>query len=50
MENKKTCLYDKHVALGALMSPFGGFEMPIQCRRTSGRPPVMWRVRREPHG
>ena len=30
MENKKTCLYDKHVALGALMSPFGGFVMPIQ--------------------
>ena len=30
MENKKTCLYDKHVALGALMSPFGGFIMPIQ--------------------
>ncbi len=29
-QNKKTCLYDKHVALGALMSPFGGFEMPIQ--------------------
>ncbi len=29
-ENKKTCLYDKHVALGALMSPFGGFDMPIQ--------------------
>ena len=27
---KRTCLYDKHVALGALMSPFGGFEMPIQ--------------------
>ena len=27
---KKTCLYDKHVALGALMSPFAGFEMPIQ--------------------
>lgn len=27
---KKTCLYDKHVALGALMSPFGGFIMPIQ--------------------
>ncbi len=27
---KKTCLYDKHVALGALMSPFGGFVMPIQ--------------------
>jgi len=30
MEKKRTCLYDKHVALGALMSPFGGFDMPIQ--------------------
>ena len=30
MENKKTCLYDKHVELNALMSPFGGFIMPIQ--------------------
>ncbi|MGM9704667.1 MAG: glycine cleavage system aminomethyltransferase GcvT, partial [Prevotella sp.] len=30
MENKKTCLHDKHVALGALMQPFGGFDMPIQ--------------------
>ncbi|MGX8698032.1 MAG: glycine cleavage system aminomethyltransferase GcvT [Prevotella sp.] len=29
-ENKRTCLYDKHVSLGAQMSPFGGFEMPIQ--------------------
>lgn len=28
--NKKTCLYEKHVALGAQMSPFGGFDMPIQ--------------------
>ena len=27
---KQTCLYDKHVALGALMSPFAGFDMPIQ--------------------
>ena len=26
----KTCLYDKHTALGAQMSPFGGFMMPIQ--------------------
>ena len=25
-----TCLYDKHVALGAKMSPFAGFMMPIQ--------------------
>lgn len=30
MENKKTCLYDKHIGLGAQMVPFGGFEMPIQ--------------------
>lgn len=26
----KTCLHDRHVAQGALMSPFGGFDMPIQ--------------------
>lgn len=30
MENKRTCLYDKHVAQGAFISPFGGFDMPIQ--------------------
>ena len=30
MENKQTCLHDKHVALGALMQPFAGFDMPIQ--------------------
>lgn len=29
-ELKKTCLHDQHCALGALMSPFGGFDMPIQ--------------------
>lgn len=28
--NKRTCLYDRHVALGALVQPFGGFDMPIQ--------------------
>ncbi|MCI5758018.1 MAG: glycine cleavage system aminomethyltransferase GcvT [Bacteroidales bacterium] len=27
---KRTCLYDKHVAAGAKMVPFGGFEMPLQ--------------------
>ncbi len=27
---KQTCLYDRHVKLGAKMVPFGGFEMPIQ--------------------
>ena len=31
-ENKFTCLHDKHIALGALMSPFGGFDMPIQYK------------------
>lgn len=31
MENIKfTCLHDKHLELGAQMSPFGGFDMPIQ--------------------
>jgi aminomethyltransferase len=30
-ENLKiTCLYDSHVALGAKMSPFAGYDMPIQ--------------------
>lgn len=29
-ELRKTCLHDKHVGLGAQMSPFGGFDMPIQ--------------------
>ena len=27
---KQTCLHSRHVSLGALMSPFGGFDMPIQ--------------------
>lgn len=26
---KTTCLYDRHIALGALMSPFAGYDMPI---------------------
>ncbi len=29
-EIKKTCLHDRHVALGALMSPFAGYDMPIE--------------------
>lgn len=32
MEIKKTCLNDRHLALGALMTPFGGFDMPIQYK------------------
>ena len=27
---KTTCLHDDHIALGAKMSPFAGFDMPIQ--------------------
>lgn len=27
---KTTCLHSRHTALGAQMSPFGGFDMPIQ--------------------
>ena len=27
---KTTCLHDEHIALGAKMSPFAGFDMPIQ--------------------
>lgn len=27
-----TCLHDKHISLGALMSPFAGFDMPIQYK------------------
>ena len=30
MSDKRTCLYDQHVALGAKMVSFGGFEMPLQ--------------------
>ena len=28
--DKLTCLHDSHVALGAVMSPFAGFDMPIR--------------------
>ena len=27
---KITCLHDRHIALGAVMSPFAGFDMPIR--------------------
>lgn len=29
---KKTCLHDRHVELGAMMSPFAGYDMPIQYK------------------
>ena len=28
-KEKRTCLYDKHLSLGAMMVEFGGFEMPL---------------------
>ena len=28
-KTKRTCLYDKHVSLGAMMVEFGGFDMPL---------------------
>ena len=28
--NKRTCLYERHCEAGALIQPFGGFDMPIQ--------------------
>jgi len=30
MDTKKTALYDKHIALGAKMVPFAGYEMPLK--------------------
>lgn len=32
MDGAKTALYDKHVAAGAKMVPFAGYQMPIQYR------------------
>lgn len=29
---KTTCIHDRHVALGAQMSPFAGYDMPIQYK------------------
>ncbi|MBO7046156.1 MAG: glycine cleavage system aminomethyltransferase GcvT, partial [Prevotella sp.] len=28
-KEKRTCLYDKHLSLGATMVSFGGFDMPL---------------------
>ena len=30
MSDKRTCLYERHLAQGAKMISFGGFEMPVQ--------------------
>ena len=31
-ETKVTCLHDRHIQLGAMMVPFGGFDMPLQYK------------------
>ena len=38
----KTCLYDKHVALAAQMSPFAGYMMPIQYTSIVDEHQAMW--------
>ena len=30
MSDKRTCLYERHLAQHAKMISFGGFEMPVQ--------------------
>lgn len=30
LQNKRTCLYNRHVALGAKIVPFAGYDMPLQ--------------------
>lgn len=42
METLKTCLHPRHLALGASMSPFAGYDMPIEyagldCEHTAVR-------------
>ena len=32
MDMKTTCLHDRHLALGAKMTEFGGFDMPVSYR------------------
>ena len=41
---KRTCLYDKHVSLGAMMVEFGGFDMPL-LYQNAGIAPEHYAVR-----
>ena len=39
-EIKTTCLHDRHCALGAQMSPFAGYDMPIEYEGLDAGPAV----------
>ena len=48
-KEKRTCLYDKHLQLGATMVTFGGFDMPllyqmagIAPEHTAGGQDLLW--------
>ena len=51
---KRTPLHDRHVAAGAKLVPFAGWEMPVQYggdpRGAHGRAGARRRLRRQPHG
>jgi len=40
-KEKRTCLYDKHLSLGAMMVSFGGFDMPL-LYQYAGIAPNIW--------
>ena len=41
---KRTCLHDKHLSLGAMMVSFGGFDMPL-FYQNAGIAPEHYEVR-----
>ena len=43
-KEKRTCLYDKHISLGATMVAFGGFDMPL-LYQNAGIAPEHYAVR-----
>jgi glycine cleavage system aminomethyltransferase T len=42
----KTPLHARHVALGARMVPFAGYDMPVRSARWASRPNITGRARR----
>ncbi len=52
---RRTALYDRHVAAGAKLVDFAGWEMPVQYPdgvrdRAHGRARALWHLRRLAHG